>query len=219
MRILLLEDEVMLREAIKEYLESWGEIVTSVGDGAACQEVMRRESFDLYLFDINVPIVDGFDLLAELKEQRCQAPVIFITAMTEIEEITRAYELGCAEYIKKPFKLPELKLRIDHLFKLLGQANVSRVRLGARTLFDRRERELYIDSELVPLTRRHRDILALLVSRIGHVVSLHQFRLEVWGRDDIDDATIRAEINRLRKLLVEDVIHNIKGIGYKIERY
>ena len=104
MKILLLEDELMLNNAISEYLKNIGHMVESFCDG---QEVLNtiNNSYDLLVLDINVPTKDGFEILTELNRQKIYIPTIFISALIDIEDISKAYNLGCREYIKKPFHL------------------------------------------------------------------------------------------------------------------
>jgi DNA-binding response OmpR family regulator len=219
MKILLVEDEAMLRHSIEEYLVGFGHAVTSCHEGRMALGKIKEEKYDLYLLDINIPLHSGFDLISAIRATNPLTPVIFITAMTEIDDITRGYELGCTDYLKKPFKLPELKLRIDQIFKLLSPPKVKHVPLSERYVFDQTSSTLYDHGTEHILTKRHRMIMSLLVSSLDRAVDLEVFRLKVWERDDIDDATIRAEINRLKKSLHEELIINLKGIGYKIPKF
>ena len=116
MKILLLEDELMLNNAICEYLKSIGHVVESFCDG---QEVLDKinSSYDLLILDINVPSVDGFGILEILNSQKIYIPTIFISALIDIEDISKAYKLGCREYIKKPFHLGELGIKINQILK------------------------------------------------------------------------------------------------------
>lgn len=219
MKILLVEDEAMLRHSIEEYLVSDGHTVTSCHEGRMALGKIKEGKYDLYLLDINIPLHSGFDLISTIRASNPLTPVIFITAMTEIDDITKGYELGCTDYLKKPFKLPELKLRIDQIFKLLSPPKVQHIPLSARYVFDQTSSMLYDNGVEHILTKRHRMIMSLLVSSLDKAVDLDIFRLKVWERDDIDDATIRAEINRLKKSLHEEIIINLKGIGYKIPKF
>lgn len=216
MKILILEDETMLRDSMVEYLSGLGHRVDGCHDGMAASDRIAAGGYDLYLLDINVPLKSGFEVIEAIRSRDAMTPVIFVTAMTEIDDITRGYELGCTDYLKKPFKLQELSLRIDQIFKLIGPQRLKRVRLSDRYVFDQTAQMLLDNETEQVLTRRHRTILSVLAGSLGRAVELERFRREVWGRDDIDDATIRAEINRLKKALHEDLIHNIKGIGYKL---
>lgn len=116
MKILLLEDELMLNNAISEYLKNIGHMVDSFTDGQQVVENINS-SYDLLILDINVPKKDGFEILDELNQKKIYIPTIFISALVDIEDITKAYDLGCREYIKKPFHLGELGIKINQILK------------------------------------------------------------------------------------------------------
>ena len=115
MKILLLEDEIMLNESICEYLESLGHIIEAYIDGKTAFEAMKIQKYDLYILDINVPHIDGLTLLEQIHQLNIHVPTIYISALVDIEDISRAYNLGCFDYLKKPFHLKELALRLDRI--------------------------------------------------------------------------------------------------------
>lgn len=218
MKILLLEDEAMLRSSIKEFLEACGGEVFDYYDGAEALAAFETLFFDALVVDVNVPTLNGYELLERVRQKDKNLPIIFITAMTDIEDITKAYNLGCSDYLKKPFKLEELWLRINQIFKLMEGKNANIVILSQKYRYDRKQKTLFYDNKEQALTKKHLHIIDLLSSNPGFVFNFDAFRRAVWERDDIDDATIRTEINRLKKLLKEEIIVNAKGLGYKIER-
>jgi DNA-binding response OmpR family regulator len=128
MKILLLEDELMLNNSITEYLKDIGHMVESFTDG---QDVLDNvnNSYDLLILDINTPTKDGFEILTELNARKIYIPTIFISALIDIEDITKAYDLGCREYIKKPFHLGELGIKINQILKK-EQSNTSHIRFS-----------------------------------------------------------------------------------------
>jgi two-component system, OmpR family, response regulator len=218
MRILLLEDEAMLRSSIKEFLEAHGSEVDDFFDGAQALAALRDAVYDVLVVDINVPTLNGYELLDEVRQKDKNLPVIFITAMTDIDDITKAYNLGCSDYLKKPFKLEELWLRISQIFKLMEGKNSNILILSPKYRYDKKHKALYYENKEQALSRKHLHIIDLLASNTNFTFDFDAFRRRVWERDDIDDATIRTEINRLRKLLKEDLIINAKGLGYKLEK-
>lgn len=98
MKILLLEDDIMLNKAISKYLETQGHKVISSMDGNSCIDILQKQKFDLLVFDINVPDVDGLTILEDLHKQKRMVPTIFISALIDIEDITRAFDIGCHDY-------------------------------------------------------------------------------------------------------------------------
>jgi DNA-binding response OmpR family regulator len=178
---------------------------------------VQENDYDLLILDINVPGIDGLTLLEKLQSQKIQIPTIYISALVDIEDISRAFNLGCHDYLKKPFHLKELTLRIN---KILQTRYVPQehFRLSKSYSFDAKSAILYFENEAQVLTHRQVQIVQLLAKNRSRVVHYDLFRSDVWDDFDIDVATIRAEINRLKKSLKEDFITNIRSIGYMIKR-
>lgn len=217
MKILLLEDEVMLNESICEYLQSLGHIVEPFFDGKEAFETMQKWNFDLYILDINVPQLDGLSVLEELHKLKIHVPTIYISALVDIEDISRAYNLGCYDYLKKPFHLKELSLRIDRMVSSSKTPNVHLV-LSKNYSYDQEHSTLYFQQDPQTLTKKQSQIIDLLARNRGLVVDFDQFQEYVWNEAIVDNATMRAEINRLKKTLKEDIIVNVRGMGYMIEK-
>ena len=219
MKILLLEDELMLQSSIEEYLEALGHKVISFSNGKEAYEAIKKEVFDLLLLDINIPKMNGLSLLKALNEIEHAFPTIFISANVDIDDISRAFELGASDYLKKPFHLKELGLRIDKIKKEYAIKNLKHIILSSKYVFSKEEQMLFYNNNVQVLTKKQLQIVTLLCENIGVVVDFEKFRTYVWNDEPIDNPTIRAEISRLRKLLKEDFIINLKGVGYKIEKY
>lgn len=217
MKILLLEDESMLNEAICEYLKNIGHLVESFNDG---EDVLNsiNNSYDLLILDINVPKKDGFEILSELNDRKIYIPTIFISALIDIEDITKAYDLGCREYIKKPFHLMELGIKINQILKK-DQNNTTHIKFSENYSYSKDKQTLYFNGEPQNLTKKQLEIIHILALNINMIVDFERFRIDVWEGENIDNPTIRAEISRLKKALKEDFIKNIRGLGYKIDRY
>ena len=217
MKILLLEDEVMLNESICEYLESDGHSVDSFFDGLNAYENIKDTSYDLLILDINVPGMDGLSFLEELSHLKIHVPTIYISALVDIEDISRAYDLGCYDYMKKPFHLKELSLRLDRI-KLDNDTPRVHLRLSKNYSYDQEHSLLLFKQESQTLTKRQSQIIDLLARNRGMIVDFEQFSIYVWDEQIVDNATIRAEVNRLKKTLFEDIIVNVRGMGYMIEK-
>lgn len=216
MKILLLEDEQMLSEAISEYLVALGHLVMTCYDGSEALVCVQGENFDLLILDINVPGIDGLDLLEQLHVLKIRPPAVYISALADIEGISRAYDLGCYDYLKKPFHLKELSLRIDKVMQncLIPQ---SHTRLSKSYAYDASTSTLLCDNVTHPLSKRQLQIIDLLARNRGRVVDFDQFRTYIWDDEYVDNATIRAEVSRLNKSLKEDFIQNIRALGYMID--
>lgn len=216
MKILLLEDDVMLNRAITQYLQTKNHSVRTTRDGTNCLKVIDEEDFELLILDINVPDINGFEVLEILHEKNIQIPTIFISALINIEEITKAFELGCYDYLKKPFHLKELTLRINKLSQSQIIPKQNKI-LSDVYSFNTNTLALLYNNIAHVLPKRQIQIIQLLARYKNTAVNYDMFRELVWQDDTIDNATIRAEINRLKKALKEDFIRNIRGLGYMIE--
>jgi DNA-binding response OmpR family regulator len=217
MKILLLEDDILLNNAIANYLNKTGHIVEGIRDGNEALEILEKRCFDLLILDINVPGIDGLSLLEILHERKIQTPTIYISALVDITEISRAYDLGCYDYLKKPFHLKELTLRIN---KIMQTQNVAQehFRLSSNYSFDITTSTLYFHNEIQVMSNRQLQILSLLARNRSRTVTYDMFREYVYNDMEIDNATIIAEINRLKRALKEDFICNIRAVGYVIKR-
>jgi DNA-binding response OmpR family regulator len=217
MKILLLEDETILNNSINEYLKSLGHVIDSYKDGQKAFENINN-NFDLLILDINVPNMSGFEIVEELRNLGTYIPIIFISALIDISDIAKGYELGCIEYMKKPFHLQELGIKINQIIK--NEKNLeNHIMLSKNYSYSTLQKTLYFQNQPVKLTKKQLAIIELLALNINIVVDFERFRVDVWNAEDIDNPTIRAEISRLNKILKDDFIKNIRGLGYKIDRY
>ena len=218
MKILLLEDELMLQSAMVEYLTDTGYKVDAFEDGAEAYEHCIKESYDLFILDINTPSLDGLSLLEKLQKEKIFVPTIFVSAITEIEQISKAYELGCYDYLKKPFHLKELTLHIDRLLKMANIESKSLVKISKMYSYDLKKERLFFDNEEQSLTPKQAQIINLFACNINKIVDFDMLRHYVWNDPQIDNATIRAEVHRVRQMLKEDLIESLKGIGYRVNK-
>ena len=218
MRVLLLEDEIMLQGAIKEYLEETGYVVDAYEDGEEAYVAIGNAVYDLFIFDINTPSIDGLSLLEKLQKEKIFVPTIFISAITQIEQISKAYALGCYDYLKKPFHLKELTLHIDRLLKIANITPQTVVPLSKFYSYDLERKKLIFDGEDQSLTYKQSQIMDLLASFGGKIVDFDTLRYYVWENSHVDNATIRAEIHRVRSVLKENLIESIKSVGYRLKK-
>lgn len=218
MNILLLEDEYTLRMSIKEYLSECGFFVDDYKNGEEALDAVFSKRYDILLLDIKVPKKNGMDLLKEIRGSKIDTPVIFISSITDIDELEKGYEAGCCDYVRKPFELKELYLRIMQAFKSnILKSTDDTIVLPSGFCFDVKRGELKKDNKRVVLTKKEALIIALLVENIGNIVTIDDFQSYVWG-EDIDPTNIRVQINNLRKKLGDELVVNVRGFGYKIEK-
>lgn len=217
MKVLLLEDDILLNKAIETFLSKHGHEIVAFRDGKLAQNAIENNTFDLLLLDIHVPKLSGLDLLEVLHNQKILIPTIVISSLVGIENISKAFDLGCYDYMKKPFHLKELVLRID---KLLQSSYIpkSHIRLSKYYSFDKECSILRFKGESQMLSERQLQIMSLLANNRNRIVSYEQFNEYVWSEVEVETPTIRAEVNRLKKILKEDIIMNIRNMGYMIQR-
>lgn len=219
MKILLLEDELMLQTSINEYLNDMGYVVTTFSDGLLAFEDLEKNGYDLLLLDINVPTLSGLDMIGKLKEQNNFTPTIFISANTDIKTISEAFDCGAIDYLKKPFHLKELAIRIQKEIENIQKMTNKHIMLSKNYSICLDENALYFNRQVQQLTNKKFQIVKYLAKNIGTIITIDTLRIYIWDNEPIGDATIRAEMSRLKKELKEDFIKNIKGVGYTIERY
>ena len=213
MKILLVEDDEFIGESIKEYFEMEGNKVDYYPSPKKALEEIYPDHYDIFLIDVNMPEINGYDFYKELK-QYSSSPVIFITAYSDVEHIEKAFNLGAADYIKKPFELKELELRVKRLlFK-----NTDRIKISDNYSFDIKKLKLFYNDEEVELTPNEKYILEILVKNINNVVDSDTIKDYVWEEKSICENTLRTQIKKLRQKLNENFIKNIRGCGYKIEK-
>lgn len=217
MKILLLEDEYSLRKSIKELLEDCQYLVYDFSNGKDALEAIYANSYDLLLLDVNVPVVNGFDLVDSLHKKNIVIPTIFITSLTEIDNLERGYEKGCCDYIKKPFDLSELRLRVATALRtttLNTQSNIMELKCGYE--YDVKNFKLKKDQSEVQLSKTEKMILELFIKNKNQIVTPEMITQYVW-QDYVDPANVRVQINNLRKKLDKELILNIRGLGYKLD--
>jgi two-component system, OmpR family, response regulator len=217
MKILLLEDEYSLRVSIEEFLTDIGYKVDGFSDGEEAFNAVYDKAYDLLLLDINVPTMNGLELLKKLRQDSQNVPAIFLTSMTDIGAVKEAYERGCCDYVRKPFDLLELELRIDQALSTHSQDDSSLIKIGCDIVYDMKKSKLSYNEDEIVLRKTEKDILEVLIKNKNTIVSTQMFQDEVWG-EYVEPATIRVQLNNLRKKLPDSVIQNRRGLGYIIER-
>ena len=218
MKILILEDERILAISMREYLEDCGYEVFCYIQSDNAYDAIYEQNYDLLLLDVKVPgELNGFEMLEQLRKDGNKTPAIFITSLTDIEDFSRGYESGACDYIRKPFDLAELKLRVEQVVKLqcFGSED-EKIILPHGYSYDISKMKLTLNEESIALAKTETKILELLIKQRGSIVSYEMFWEEVWG-EWVDSANIRVQVGNLRKKLEKDFIKNVRGLGYSID--
>jgi len=214
MKILMVEDDVQLNTTLKKFLEFEGQNkVTSIYDGNDAIKVIDSDvKFDLYIIDINLPNVDGIELVEYIRNKDIVTPIIIMTASVEIDNFVQAYEKGCNEYIKKPFHPRELEVLMK---KVLPQ----RMRVTDKVSYDFQNQELRINGETIDMRPKEHKLLQILLKNLNHAVSKEDIANYVWEDNDRDNYPIRQLIKCLRSKFNTGKNHiiTVTGIGYKFE--
>lgn len=217
MRILLLEDELTLQRNIEHFLIHKGHVVESYSNGEILLDNVNLTIFDFFIFDINVPSINGFELIQYIKSQNINTPLIFISAMSDIENIREAFELGCNDYLKKPFELHELEIRIKNTIRHFKGFN--KKKLSEDMYYDFDTRTMFKDDKPIECSAKQNEILYILMKHLGTYVSLDTISSCIYNDNVYNYYTISSHIRDLRKHVGHDTIKNLRGIGYKIHSH
>jgi len=211
MNVLLIEDDLQLAKIVKKILEAKNYKVTLVDDGDIALENLKNNYYDLYLIDINIPGVNGLELVKYIRNLHDDAVIIMITASIDEYYFQKAYEYGCDDYIKKPFHITELEVRIERLLK-----NQKKIKFDSYE-FDFGEMELYRNNNRVPLRKKEKKFLYLLLKNINKTVCSEKIIEFVWDGVNKKNYPLRQLVNEIRKKFDNDYIKTIVGIGYRFE--
>lgn len=222
-QILLVEDDVNLGYLLVENLIAKKIKVTLAKSGKEALIAINRQPYDLCIFDIMLPEVDGFTLSRKLASAHPQTPFIFLTAKNQEQDKIEGFELGADDYITKPFSFKELLYRIQVALRRKGQATVKSkedvFKLG-KLQFSPEQRILTINGQARKLSQRESGLLNMLLFNCGQYVTRSEILIKLWGNDDYFTAkSMDVYITRIRKLLKEDPcfeLENLYGTGYRI---
>lgn len=215
MKILYLEDDIVLSETVEEFLEDEGFVVVSVRDGQKALDTLYYENFDLLLLDVQVQKLNGFSLLKSIREANIQTPAIFITSLNSIDDLSKGYQCGADDYIKKPFELKELLFRIKAILKREYKTNEQIIKIDENISFDINTYKLIINDEIYTLNQKETLLLKLLLKNKNSCVTFDMIFESVWTFDETNNyESLRTYIKNLRKYLGKDRIKNIKKQGY-----
>ena len=209
MNILLLEDDVILAQTMVQILKEEKYNVTLVENGEDVLNETYEHNFDLYLFDINVPLLNGKETLKLLRDANDDTPTFFITSLRDTNSILEGFDSGCDDYIKKPFDIDEFLARIKAVLKrknpTLSYADI---------VFDLYENRVLKKNKEISLGIVEKEIFSLLIKNIGNTINKSTF-FEYMNKPS--DTALRTMISKLKKILDLN-ISNTKGVGYKLEK-
>ena len=212
-KLLLLEDDRLFNETLQDFLEEEGFSVDTALDPYTALDLTYSKTYDLYLFDVNLPYESGFDLLGKLRESQDVTPAIFLTSREDKASLHEGFGVGADDYMKKPVDLDELLLRIEAVLR--RQIRQTHVQVGeyrlesmSKTLYDTSGNELNISKKAV-------DLLMLLLEAKGELVSMETIKDRLWASgQQASDGALRVYIAQLKKYFPEAIV-NVRGLGYR----
>ena len=216
-KLLLLEDDMALNETVVDYFLNLGFNVVAVYDGNSAVDSIYENSFDLLLLDVNVPDMNGFEILKSVRERGVTTPAIFITSLNSMVDVENGYDSGCDDYIRKPFALKELKLRVETILKReFFHNNNTKIQIDTNIFYDTHSDLLSIDSDEIQLNNKDAKLLKLFLQNKDKLVTHETIYATLWEYgEDISESALRTYIKNLRKYLGKEKIVSIKKLGYR----
>jgi DNA-binding response OmpR family regulator len=219
-KVLLAEDEASLGMIVKESLETRGFTVFHTENGEEAFEVYKKENPDILVLDVMMPKKDGFTLAKEIRLENKKIPIIFLTAKSQTSDVLEGFNHGGNDYLKKPFSMEELIVRIKSLLnRIETKTNVDAIKIGSYS-FNLTKQTLENSSQIEQLTHREAQLLFYLFQQKNEILDRTFILNKLWGSDDFFNArSMDVFISKLRKKLKKDTniqIINIRGFGYKL---
>lgn len=219
-KILLAEDEPALGLIVKESLETRNFAVTLCADGELAFELFTSQVFDILVLDVMMPKKDGLSLAKEVRKMDKKIPIIFLTAKSQTIDVIEGFNAGGNDYLKKPFSMEELIVRINALLGRIHLGKSDSILCIGQYTFDLTKQTLHLFEEKVSLTHREAELLHLLIENKNEIVDRSILLKKIWGNDDFfNGRSMDVFITKLRKKLSLDPniqILNVRGQGYKL---
>ena len=211
MKVLIIEDDVLLSTAIKTFFEIKNYDVETLDDGEEVFSLLACK-YDLFIIDINVPNVDGLDILKYIRSFDISTPIIIITASLDIENLSLAFEYGCSDYLKKPFHFKELDARVHKLLK----EDLDCIVFDDDFIYKSGGKKFLSNGEVLEFRKKEKRLLEILMENINTIVATDQIIDYVWEREVKEDYTLRQLVNSTRKKLPINIIKTHNGMGYEV---
>ena len=221
-KILIVEDEKMLAEILSDTLSDRNFDVHLAYDGIHALEAIKKEPFDVIVSDVMMPNLDGYSLAKKLRNEGFNTPILFLTALSATEDVVKGFETGGNDFLKKPFAIDELIVRVK---ALAGRAEIMDAQETSYVIgeyeFNPSSKELTIRGEQTTLAAREAAVLVRLCRKRGRVVEASELLKELWGDDNYFNLrSLNVYITRLRNHLKADPtveIESVRGVGYLLK--
>jgi two-component system OmpR family response regulator len=219
-RILLAEDDRLLADAVARALRQSAHSVQVAGGGREADDALASGEFDLVILDVNLPQMDGFEVLRRLRARKSRVPVLILTVRESMEDLVNGLDLGADDYLTKPFQLAELEARVRALLRR-GQGSAGAQLVHGPLRLDVAGRRLYCNEQPLEVSARELAVVELLLMREGRVVTKQQIAEHLYGWDEeASSNAVEVFVYRLRKKLEGSGVdlRTIRGMGYLIEK-
>ncbi|RMD89139.1 MAG: DNA-binding response regulator [Alphaproteobacteria bacterium] len=217
MRVLLAEDDPDLAQQVAEVLEQSGYAVDRAPDGEEARFLGETEPYDAIILDLGLPVVDGISVLRAWREAELKTPVLILTARDSWSEKVAGLDAGADDYVTKPFEMEELLARLRALIRRAA-GHVSAEIICGPVRLDTRNARVWVAGEPVRLTALEFKLFSYLMHHQGEVISRTELTEHIYDQDfDRDSNTIEVFVNRIRKKLGIEIIHTVRGLGYRLE--
>lgn len=217
MHILLMEDDPVLADILVEYLSETYKVAHAY-NSKEVHNLLDNNRYDLFIFDINVTGQNGIELLKDLREFSDNTPTIFITAYKDTNHLKKAFDAGAHDYIKKPFELDELNVRILNLKRIFNIENTKPLEITPQIFFDQKTKSIMKGDQEISIGHKNTKILTYFLNNKSRVISNDELIQNIWDYDSIpSEATLRSHIRDLRNILGKEKIKTIRSEGYMYE--
>lgn len=217
-KILYAEDDETLAFLTKDNLEQYYDVF-HCSDGKSCFDAYQKNDFDICIFDIMLPTIDGFELATKIRLENSEIPILFLSAKTLKEDRLKGLRLGADDYLIKPFSIEELILKIEIFLKRSHKSNIETHKNIGKFIFDFKNYRLKNDDAIVKLTQREAELLNFFIENQNTVLKREQILQKLWGDDDyFMGRSLDVFVSRLRKIFIDDdniSIENIHSVGFR----
>lgn len=219
MRLLLVEDDDLLGDAVRHGLMQYGYTVDWAKDGQTALQAILTEKFDLIILDIGLPKRSGLEVLKSVRGKSLGIPVIILTARETVEDRVKGLDAGADDYMTKPFDLEELCARIRAMLRRSVSRADPMITYGEHITLDPASHSVFKEGELMNISRREYALLHKLLENVGRVISRDQLTQTLYGwGDEVDSNALEVHVHNLRKKFGTNFIRTIRGVGYMIEK-
>jgi two-component system, OmpR family, response regulator len=219
MRILIVEDDAVLADALTHALRRSHHAVDCLASGAAADNAVTAQDYDIIILDLGLPELDGFEVLRRLRARRKRIPVLILTARDGLHDRVHGLDLGADDYLTKPFELPELEARMRAVTRRAYGAADDNVTVG-RLALDSAGQRVMLDGSALELSSREFRVLEMLMTRSGRVISKEALIQRLYGWDrEVSKNVVEIYVHRVRKKLKSAGVNirTVRGLGYLLE--